>query len=95
MISKKGAIMEKRQMTDKDLALIINTATNLANWLGETYESVSLQLKKFGEILQQTKDAYYKIYVSQGAVYGETEDGFERWLNELSSDNSQELEVDK
>lgn len=46
-------------------------------------ENLAQAIEKFAEAAKQMYDAVYRHYLEHGAIYGETPEGFARWLEEL------------
>ena len=42
--------------------------------------------RNLGEALQKSLGCFYNSYLSEGAIYGKTEEGFTEWLDELGED---------
>lgn len=58
-------------------------------------ESLAPAMEKFFEASKQMHNAVYQHYVDCGAIYGNTPEGFERWLNELGEANRLEAEAQR
>ncbi|MCA9872174.1 MAG: hypothetical protein KC441_00905 [Anaerolineales bacterium] len=52
-------------------------------------------MEKFAEKARELHAIVYQEYVAQGAIYGETDEGFARWLEELAEINRLEAEAQR
>jgi hypothetical protein len=67
---------------------MLKLAENMAKTLKPQFEAIGKAAKHLYELM-------YQKYLDDGAIYGETQEGFERWMDEVLEYASKLSEVEK
>ncbi len=74
----KGKEVNKQKQSTEDF-------TKCLKGLSDFAFIVSSELLKLGKAIN---DAFYRVYISRGAIYGATQKGYHEWLKSLTQNQS-------
>lgn len=76
-----------------DLEYFQELSQQLSKAIAEVFEILQPVFDGIMKAASELYDAVYSEYVRRGAVYGETPEGFTRWLQDMSEISRLEMEI--
>jgi hypothetical protein len=73
----------------------LDVARPLQEFAETLRQSMMPVMEKFVEAMKQMHGVVYQNYLNCGAIYGETPEGFQRWLEELGEINRLEAQAQR